>query len=240
MRITDSLARGFLNSAEVISKTEIAEHVFHVVLSGKELKNLPYVPGQHVRIFIGYGMDTGFKDKIRTYSVWKYNSVSGTLHMAICAHSDGPGSNWIKSLETGSTVYLSAPKGKFIVDAAASEYVFIGDSSALAHLYEIRRHLPVDKSIRGIIYAEKETQLFPDINGSSPFDFYALPENPLQQIEKIMHDAYAGNASETIAYIGGDGRMCIGLHAYFKKVKGLHTRNIKTKPFWMPGKKGLE
>ncbi len=240
MSIADNIARSFLNSAQIISKTEIAENVFHLVITGKELMNMPYIPGQHLRVFIGFGMHTSFKEKIRTYSVWKYDRVSGTIDMAVCAHSEGPGSSWIKSLVPGNTIYLSAPKGKFILDTSATEYLFIGDASALAHLYEIRRNLPSSKTIRGIIYAEKNTQVFSDLDGTYPFEFYELPQNPLQQIKKLIENKSVGNTPESLIYIGGDGRICVGLHDYFKNVRGLKSRNIKTKPFWMPGKKGLE
>ena len=240
MGIADSIARRFLHKALVISKEEIADNAFHLIIAGKALENLSYIPGQHVRIFIGMDKDLGFREKIRTYSIWHYHSANGTMNFVICTHSDGPGSAWIKSVKAGEEIYLTAPQGKFIMDASAPEYLFVGDVSALAHLYAIRRDLPSDKKMRGVIYAEKKSQLFTDLDGFLPFEFYDLPQNPLEEITTIIEQKPVVNNSEAIVYIGGDGRMCVALHAYFKKVKGLKTKNIKTKPFWIPGKQGLE
>lgn len=240
MGIADSIARRFLNKAHVISKEEIADDVFHLIIAGKALENLSYIPGQHVRIFIGMDKDLGFREKIRTYSIWHYHSENGTMNLVICAHSDGPGSAWIKSVKAGDELYLTSPQGKFIVDTSAKEYLFVGDVSALAHLYAIRRNLPSDKTMRGIIYAEKKSQLFTDLDGFLPFELYDLNQNPLQEIIRIVEQKPVVNHSETIVYIGGDGRMCVGLNTYFKTVKGFKTKNIKAKPFWMPGKQGLE
>lgn len=240
MGIADSIARRFLNKAHVISKEEIADNAFHLIIAGKALENLAYTPGQHVRIFIGMDKDLGFREKIRTYSIWHYHSTNGTINLVIGSHSDGPGSDWIKSVKAGDEIYLTAPQGKFVVDASAPEYLFVGDVSSLPHLYAIRRNLPSDKTMRGIIYADKKSQLFADLDGLVPFEFYDLPQNPLEEIITIIEQKPVVNNSEAIVYIAGDGRMCVGLNAYFKKVKGLTTKNIKAKPFWMPGKQGLD
>lgn len=240
MSIADSIARRFLNKAHVISKEEIADNVFHLIIAGKSLENLAYIPGQHVRIFIGMNNDQlGFREKIRTYSIWNYHSANGTMNLTVCAHSDGPGSAWIKSIKAGEEIYLTAPQGKFVLDTSAPEYLFIGDVTTLAHFYAIRRELPADKIMRGIIYAEKKSELFTDMDGLLPFEFYEFPSNPIQQVKQLIEQKPATD-SETIVYIGGDGRICVELNNYFKKTKGWKTKNIRTKPFWMPGKQGLE
>ncbi|WP_264373561.1 hypothetical protein [Paenibacillus psychroresistens] len=41
-------------------------------------------------------------------------------------------------------------------------------------------------------------------------------------------------------YVGGDGRVCVELHKHFKQTLNWSNQQIKSKPFWIPGKKGLE
>nr|WP_197482116.1 SIP domain-containing protein [Polaribacter atrinae] len=43
-----------------------------------------------------------------------------------------------------------------------------------------------------------------------------------------------------MVYIAGDSRVCIALNQYFRKELNWNTKQIKTKPFWNPDKKGLE
>ena len=74
------------------SREEIADNAFHLIIEGKTLQNLSYIPGQHVRIFIGMDKDLGLREKIRTYSIWNYHSSNGTINLVICTHSDGTGS----------------------------------------------------------------------------------------------------------------------------------------------------
>lgn len=241
MGIADSIARRFLKKAHVISKDEIADDVFHLIIAGKALENLEYIPGQQVRIFIGMDNDRlGFREKIRTYSIWNYHRANGTMNLTICAHTDGPGSDWIRSVKAGEEIFLTAPQGKFLLHVHAPEYLFIGDVTTLAHFYAIRRNLPDNKIMRGIIYAEKKSQLFTDLDGLLPFEFYELPQNPVEQIKQLIALKPVGNPAEAIVYIGGDGRMCVALNTYFRKLKSWNTKNIKIKPFWMPGKQGLE
>jgi NADPH-dependent ferric siderophore reductase len=240
MGIADSIARRFLNKALVISKEQIADNVFHLIIAGKALQNLAYIPGQQVRIFIGMDKKLGLREKIRTYSIWNYHSANGTMNLTICAHSGGPGSNWIKSVKAGEEIYLTAPQGNFLLNVHASEYLFIGDATTLAHFYAIRRNLPDTKIMRGIIYAEKKSQLFTDLDGLLPFEFYELPHNPIEQIKELIELKPPVNTADAIVYIGGDGRICVALNTYFRKFKSWKTKNIRIKPFWMPGKQGLE
>jgi NADPH-dependent ferric siderophore reductase len=43
-----------------------------------------------------------------------------------------------------------------------------------------------------------------------------------------------------MVYIAGDSRVCVALNYYFKNYLNWNTKQIKTKPFWNPEKKGLE
>ena len=240
MSITDRLAKTFLKQAQIVSKTVLAENVFHLTIQGKDLINLSYTPGQHLRIFIGYGNNSSFRDKIRTYSIWKYDAAKGIIDMAVCAHTEGPGSNWIRAVLPGQELFFSPPQGKFTIDTSASFYLFVGDASALAHLYEIRRHLPSAKISKSIIYASRKEELFADIDGSYPFEFHELSPNPATTLIPLIENYIDENIDEGIAYIGGDGRVCVELNNYLRKTQDWKSKNIRTKPFWMPGKTGLE
>lgn len=240
MSITDRLAKTFLKQAQIVSKTVLAENVFHLTIEGKDLLDLPYNAGEHLRVFIGYGSHLSFRDKIRTYSIWKYDAIKGRIDMAVCAHTQGPGSAWIRAARPGQALFLSSPQGKFTADPSASYYLFVGDATALAHLYEIRRDLPEGISMKGIIYAPHKAQLFADIDGSLPFEFYELDENPGEKLIPLIEKFIDENSGEGMAYVGGDGRVCVSLNNYLRKTKNWKSKNIKTKPFWMPGKTGLE
>lgn len=236
---TDRLAKVFLNQSTVVHKNNIAEQAIRLSVQSDGLKKVPYTPGNHLRVFVGMDTDQRLGDKVRTYSIWQLDRTTGVADLAICMHSDGPGSTWAEAVKEGDTLYFSKPTGKFVLDESADHYFFIGDASALGHLYEIRRHLPVGKSFDSIIYATNKRQLFPDIDNSTPFDFYEFANNPINEIRAILDDRIKAE-QKTICYVGGDGRLCVALNRYLRQEKGLASKAVKTKPFWLPHKKGLE
>lgn len=238
--LADALASKFLTPATVIAKAPLADKAYHLTLRGKKLQHLPYMPGQHLRLYIGQGEPTGLKEKVRTYSIWHYDPATGELELAICAHSQGPGSAWVRAVRPGQEVYLSSFQGKFTLDNSAESYLFIGDASALAHLYELRRHLAPGKTWQGLVYANHEAELFADLDGEQPFELQQLPANPIPQLRAWLEQVLSTLPANTIVYIGGDGRVCIELTNYFRKVRGWDNKRIKTKPFWLPGRIGLE
>lgn len=232
----EKLLRFVLNEGELIDKKEIAQNAYHLTIYCKVIQKVNYKPGQHLRIFVGDTSNAAGKNSIRTYSIWKIDRENCLIHIAACSHTQGPGSNWVRSIQPGEKVLFSSPKGRFTLDSSYSNYYFIGDSSSLGHLYELQRNLGGNKKSKGIIYASNKEELFPDINDKSPFDFYAFNENPVQEIENLIQES---PNPDTSIYIGGDGRLCLTLNRVLRK-KGWHYKSIKTKAFWHPDKKGLE
>ena len=232
----EKILRIVLNEGLLINKTKIASDVYHLIIQSKAIQNLKYIPGQHIRIYVGGKSKSSGKKNIRTYSIWNICYDTNKIEIAACSHTDGPGSVWVKSIEIGEKLFFSNPKGKFTIDNSFEEYCFIGDNSALAHLYEIQRNLKGNKKITGIIYSKRLEELFPDIDESTPFQFYAFSENPINEIRNLIN---SNQSKSKVIYVGGDGRLCIELNKYLKR-QGWSRKSIKTKPFWIPYKKGLE
>ena len=160
--------------------------------------------------------------------------------MAVCIHSEGPGSSWAEECKPGDSVYFTWNKGNFIVDDIADTYIFIGDLSALGHLYEINRNLLKGKRILSLIYNQDKADFFNDIDGKQPFNFYELPENPGKEIISRISELIGTVPGKTMAYIGGDSRVCVTLTQYLRNELHWHRSQIKAKAFWNPEKKGLE
>ncbi|NRA51954.1 MAG: siderophore-interacting protein [Phaeodactylibacter sp.] len=236
---TDRLAKVFLNESTVINKEKIADQAFRLTVQSEGLKNIAYTPGNHLRVFVGMNTDHKLGDKVRTYSIWQLDKDSGTADLAVCTHSNGPGSTWVQTVQEGDYLYCSNPTGKFTLDTTADHYFFIGDASALGHLYEIRRHLPSDKTFDSFIYSAHKGQLFEDIDGTSPFKFYDAEGVPVDEVQMLLKES-TSNDPKTIYYVGGDGRLCVALNRYLRNEQGVNSKVVKTKPFWMPNKKGLE
>jgi len=241
MGIVSKLITSVLDKAIISYKAQLNPTTYHIQLYGDILKKTNYLPGYFVRIFVGRNRDLAFKDNLRSYSAWKLNRLNGTLDLAICTHAEGPGSFWARACKVGDEVSFTWKKSNLVVDNTADNYLFIGDSSALGHLYEINRNLTKGKRIKSIIYDEMVANLFRDLDGTKPFDYYEFSaERASLRILKLLPGLLSDLSANTIVYVGGDSRVCVALSNHFHKELNWESHRIKTKPFWNPTKTGLE
>ncbi|MBS1494042.1 MAG: SIP domain-containing protein [Bacteroidetes bacterium] len=237
--------------AVVISKEKIAGHTYHLKVRGDDIKSIDYTPGMHMKVAVQWSDDSLQDVKLRSYSIWDFDSDKGTIDIAVCTHSNGLGSKWIEEVEAGDDFYFFLKK-TLVADNSAGNYFFIGDISTLGHFYKVRRALSPDKKVFSFV-SGNETDFFSDLDGSKPFDFYMLPSDkhlpaPIEFLkEKItetlntLHQKSAENTNSLrnesfIAYIGGDARVCAELTAFFTRKLGWHPSQIKMKSFWNPDK----
>jgi len=239
MGLLVKLIENFVSKATITYKQQIAPHVFHIQMEGKALQEKNPL-GYSLRILVGKDKDLGFDDNIRSYSTWRINKETGMADLAICTHGNGSGSEWVKECKVGDKIAFMWQKNNLVLDQTADAYVFIGDLSALGHLYSINNALPSSKKISSLIYGDSKEDFFPDINGTMPFGFHEFKDDPSEQIIKLIPSLVNGFPESSLVYIAGDSRVCVQLNNYFRKDLKWNTRHIKTKPFWNPLKKGLE
>ncbi|CAM4321259.1 siderophore-interacting protein [Zobellia roscoffensis] len=241
MGLVETLIKKVLEKGTIVEKTQLSESVFKIRIRSEHIKNVDFVPGYFIRLGVGIGKDEiGLKDKVRSYSIWDIDRENKTIDLAIATHSGGIGAQWAENSQVGDEVYFKWKKGNFLLDDTADSYLMIGDLSALSHLYMINRHLPDAKQVESVIYTSDLSELFSDVDGTVPFDFYEMDQNPTAVLSEVLQKLLPNMSGKKMVYIAGDSRVCVALNKYFRKELNWNTKQIKTKPFWNPGKKGLE
>lgn len=241
MSLLKNILQRVLKENTIVEKQQLSKAAFRIRLESEEIKNVDFVPGYFLRVGIGLTEESlSMKDFVRSYSVWDIDQDRGTIDLAVAVHSNGPGAKWVQQRQLGDRVYFKWKKGNFLVDHSADSYLMIGDLSALSHLYMIRRGLFQSKQVESVLYSQDIDELFPDIDGKTPFDFYEMPENPIDQLIERVKELVPKMTGRKCVYIAGDSRVCVALNQYFRKELNWESRQIKTKPFWNPDKKGLE
>ncbi|MBN9296769.1 MAG: siderophore-interacting protein [Filimonas sp.] len=241
MSIIDNIAKRVLRKGTVIEKRKIAGDTYHLMLMSEELKDLPYAPGEQVKVYIGADNDLSFSDKMRTYSIWNYEPDNGVIDLAISTFSNGPGAEWVKNIRECDVVYFGGMKGKRQIDDSADYYILVGDVSSLPHLYELNRHLSANKKVYSFIHSEFHEDFFTDVDGSTPLSFYTMQSADCPvKLMKAIHGIIEREQGRGVAYLEGEAEVCIAIHHYLKKHEQWQSKQIHTKPFWSQGKKGLD
>jgi NADPH-dependent ferric siderophore reductase len=192
-------------------------------------------PGQppHLRGLAGAGRTP----LLRTYSVWDHDQDWIELYCLI--HGDSPGSAWASQAAPGQDALITRPKGNFITSPAAC-HLFAGDETAAAAFGPMIRAVPADVPVRALIQTASPADRLPltrDVTwiirqpGTPPADQSGL----LAAITSLQLDGPPG-----CAYLAGEARTIQALRTALVTRHGWPRRAIRTKPFWTPGKRGLE
>lgn len=228
-----------IQKAIVIDNIQIAKHTYHLKIQSDDFRLMDYIPGFTLDIYLGYPL---LEDDVpyRKYSFWNYEPVYHIADIAICTFSMGIGSRWVRTLKKGDFIYFKPPRGKLLIDESANQYLLIGDVTALSHLYEINRNLPISKTVISFIHSKQIEDIFPDIDLSYPLDFKIINSTSANLIVKEIFKVLSINLENTIAYVLGEPNVCISIHNYLKRERNFPIQNIKAKPFWKPDKTSIQ
>jgi NADPH-dependent ferric siderophore reductase len=188
---------------------------------------LEWIPGQHVRVAADGVMTR------RTYSVWDYDGAS--LELYVLDHGDGPGVRWARSVRPGQDVVFGKPEGGLVTRPSAY-HLFAGEETAAVAFGPMLRALG-DAPAYGVIEADTTEDRLPvgltwRFREGAPA---ASSGTLVQAVRELDLPDEPGTA-----YLAGEARTVQALRAHLVRDRGWPRRSVITKPFWTPGKKGME
>jgi NADPH-dependent ferric siderophore reductase len=235
-------------SATVSELEELTPRMRRIRFSGPRLQELTWTPGQHVRLQVAGLRESVLRlhphDALRTYSIYDADPDLGALDIVMLDH-DGdpeavtPARRWAKAACVGHHVNFTRPQGNFVIRHDAPYHVFAGEETASVAFAAMLRALDPTAEVYGVIEAATQS------------DHLSLAR-PLTQVER--GDASAENSAiladalrnlklpdyPGIAYLAGEARTIQTLRKILVTERGWDRRQIRTKPFWTPGRTGME
>ncbi|MFF7383421.1 SIP domain-containing protein [Streptomyces griseoluteus] len=196
-------------------------------IEGDALAGLDVLPGQQVRVLVGSALTR------RTYSVWHYEP-SGALELCVLDHEgDGPGARWAREAAAGDEVRLGKPEGSFTLRPDAAHHVFVGDETASVAFGAMLAALPDGSRVSGCVETRAADDRLPLAHGGR-LDWVLRGTVPLPEAVGRLAPAPGG-----IAYVAGEARTVQAVRHVLRDA-GWDRRSVLTKPFWAPGKRGME
>ncbi|MFC5830247.1 siderophore-interacting protein [Nonomuraea insulae] len=231
------LDRMFLQG-EVIEAEQLTVNMRRVRIGGADLADLKWTPGQHVRLLIGDRGPLG--GVLRTYSIWRYDPEWEAVDLIGYDHGgDSPGATWLRTVEPGQEVAFTRPDGGFVVREEAPFHLFAGEETASVAFGAMLRALPEGASAYGAVEAD------------GPDGHLDLPGS----LVRVCRDGAPAASSETllravreldlpdgpgVAYLAGEARTIQAVRAHLVNERGWQRKDVRTKPFWTPGRKGMD
>jgi NADPH-dependent ferric siderophore reductase len=235
-RSVDATKHGYGRVGQI---TQITPRMRLIRLTGPELSGLSWTPGQHVRI---RATDQHSTSALRAYSVWSYHRDQ--LELCVLDHGDGPGARWARwarGLRAGDEVLFRKPEGTFVVRDAAPYSLFAGEETASVAFGAMLGALPADAHVYGAIEVGAKDDCLPvPRSGELTWRFRgdasaAASPGLVSAVRDLELPAEPG-----VAYLAGEARTCQAVRKQLVTERGWPRRSVLIKPFWAPGKRGLE
>jgi NADPH-dependent ferric siderophore reductase len=232
---------GFFPVAGTVTEIDqIARRMRRIRIEGDDVDRLAWVPGQHVRVHVTDLRSPGSwlrpRDLLRTYSVWEHD---GGLELCVLEHDeDGPGARWARQLRTGQLVSFNRPEGSFVLREAPYQ-VFAGEETAAVAFGAMLRALPPETPAYGVIEAGEPGDRLPlarELRWQYRHGHAAASSQTLvDALARLVLPAEPG-----AAYLAGEARTIQLLRRHLVSERGWPRQAIRVKPFWTPGRRGLD
>jgi len=217
-----------------------------IVLAGDGLRDLAWTPGQQVRVQVagrGAALDwlTGLR---RTYSVLDYDGTRLTLCVfdhggsAGDGAAGGPGAAWARAVGVGDPVLVSKPQGNFTL-RPGPHHLFVGDETASVAFAAMTRVVPAATTARSIVEVDTPDQELPLAGEVTWLHRHGASAASSQRLVAAVRAADLPDAPGR-AYLAGEARTIQLVREHLVGERGWSRRDVLTKPFWTPGRAGLE
>ncbi|MCF2531964.1 siderophore-interacting protein [Yinghuangia soli] len=231
--------------AEITETEQIAAGMTRVRLSGDGLRKLTCTPGQQLRVFTGDPDASSMRGRLgdlRTYSVWHFDADAGVLDLCVMAHQNaGPGARWALAARPGQLVRFRGPEGSFTLRPDAAYHLFVGEETASVALGAMLAAVPAGTPVYGAIETATEEARLP-LPRAGELSF-VLRGDASAAASALLVDAVRAldlPAEPGIAYVAGEARTIQLVREHLVRERGWPRRSVLTKPFWTPGKTGME
>jgi NADPH-dependent ferric siderophore reductase len=243
-----SLRDAVFLSAEISEIEQLTPRLRRIRFESSRLQGLNWSPGQHIRLQVA-GLGESFlrlhpHDALRTYSIYDADPDLGTLDIAMLDHGGQPdvttpARRWSGSAAVGDNVQFTRPQGNLVVSHDAPYHVFAGEETASVAFAAMLRDLSLEAEVHGVVEAADQAdhlELARPLDrvqrGNTSAEDSAVLADAVRALELPEHPG--------VAYLAGEARTIQTLRKILVTERGWDRRDIRTKPFWTPGRSGME
>lgn len=200
-------------TARVVATTYITDHLLMVRLQLPDA--IKWRSCQHLKF------ETE-RSQLRDYTLASWNAATQEATLLIDVDHDGPGSNWARQLQPGSSAIYAGPGGGFHQPTAATHLVCIGDASAIGHFISLYlRKAPAQQFHTLVSHHQPLPAQLLEMPVTTILNYTSGMIEWLTQRDLPMND--------TTFYVAGQVRLVVQTRKLLKQLGATH---IKPAGFW--------
>ncbi len=214
--INATIGRLVFSQARVVGASILSPSFKRIVIEARGLGVA--LPGDKVQLMLPQGS--------RTYT--PIHSKPGSFELLCFLHHTGPGSEWASTAREGSEVLVFGPRASLSIPATPT--LFVGDETSVALAVAAQR----ESDQHAFVF---ESSVAAELEGV----LAALTINRAIVIEKKDHPLHCQRMDEAIVH-QRQNRLTVAFTGNAKTIQALQkTAPVRlAKPYWAPGKRGLD
>ncbi|MGW4243618.1 siderophore-interacting protein [Nocardia sp. NPDC004722] len=242
--LSDLLLDQFFTTGLISEIERITARAHRIRITGQALRQSDWQPGQHVRVATGDSAADGVLARVgdlRTYSVWRFDRDNGELDLCVLDHGEGPGARWARNAVVGQRVRFRGPEGSFTLRPGAPYLLFAGEETASVALGAMLGAVPAEVAVYGAIETATAADRLP-LPRSAELTHPLRGSASAARSEILVDAVHALELPPTpgAAYIAGEARTIQMIVKHLVHERHWPRRAIHTKPFWTPGRRGMD
>ncbi|WP_067503449.1 siderophore-interacting protein [Actinoplanes sp. TFC3] len=240
--ITESPKRGITDRILMlrhVTATEVEQirpRILRVRLGGQQITDVR--PGQHLRLKVREDSMV-----LRTYTVAAIDIRKQWLDLWIYQPSDEstPGLDWSRNVAPGDPVTFMGPSGRFVVQPDAPYHLVIGEETAQVAFAAILGATKPSASVHGVVEVPTPDERL-DFPRADELTWTYRGDAPAAQSAGLLEAVRALPlpSAPGVAYLAGEAKTIAAIRTHLVTERRWPRRSELTKPFWTPGRKGLD
>ena len=131
--------RGRPWTLRVVKAFGVTPHMRRVQLTGDDLDEFRPKPGQEIVLQLKQDGETAR----RHYTIRRFDPTAKIIDVDFVLHGHRtPGATWALEAKPGDVVDIRGPRGRMALDPSVDWYLFLGDETALAAIFNLIEALP--------------------------------------------------------------------------------------------------
>jgi NADPH-dependent ferric siderophore reductase len=228
--------RMLFRSGTIVDVTDITPHMRQIRINAPSLQGVSLAPSQHIRINV-----EPERLMLRTYSIRRLDSERGMIDLYAGLHGQGPGRRWVETVQAGDQVEFIGPKSSLALITDAPYYLFVGEETATVAIHSMVESLPDQATVMGCLETTQAGEEIPYTGQHAlPWVYrYQSPAAPSATLLEAVRELALPD-TPGMAYLAGEALTCQAVRRYLMQEKRWPRTAIRVKPFWTPGKTGLD
>lgn len=151
---------------------------------------------------------------------------------------DGPGARWARTARPGQEVWFGRPEGGFVT-RPAPYHLFVGEETASAAFGPMLRALSPSEEVYAVVEVDAEGDRLPLLGAVNWIFRHGAPAASSASLVTAVRELRLPQRPG-VAYVAGEARTVQAVRGHLVRDRGWPRRAVVTKPFWTPGRKGMD